>query len=224
MNSIVRPCLLLLLAVTGLNAAELPKKALLSRYTSLWDNSPFTTKPPPTATGPVENPFDNWALKGVAPIAGGYLITLINKKNPAEAVPPIDTDRPSEYKVESVERDPDNPLGTVVYLSKGDLKGSVTFDEKLSIPKPPAAKPGHKLPGQPPTPGQPQAAPAPPVAPTGVDPRQPRARVVPPPTAGAQSAGQGGGQPGANGSRSGRTSGRGGSTGGGNNFQRPTGR
>ncbi|MEI7912842.1 MAG: hypothetical protein WCK77_24720 [Verrucomicrobiota bacterium] len=222
MHSIVRPSLLLLLAISGLNAAELPKKAQLSRYSSLWDNSPFTTKPPPTPTGPVENPFDNWALKGVAPIAGGYLITLINKKNPAEAVPPIDTDRPSEYKVLSIERDPDNALGTVVYLSKGDLKGSVTFDEKLSIPKPPAVKPGHKLPGQPPVPGQPpQLQPQPqPVAPV-VDTRQPRARVVPPPATGAQNGGNNGGNNGARTNRIG--GGRGGSSTGGTS-QRSTGR
>lgn len=225
MNTIIRPSLLLLLAIAGLDAAELPKKAPLSRYTDLWTKSPFTT-PPKTDSGvPEVNPFEDLVLKGVAPIAGGYLITLINKKNPTEAVPPIDTDRPSEYEVVKIERDPDKPLGTVVYLKKGDMSGTVTYDEKLSMPKPPATKQGHKLPGQPNLPGQPQIPgqiPGQPPQPGQIpqpgaqpnqpnQPNQPRARVVPPPTVGAQPATTGGPS---SGSRGGGSSGHG--------YQRPS--
>ncbi|KAB2641651.1 MAG: hypothetical protein DVB25_01175 [Verrucomicrobia bacterium] len=204
MHSIIRPGLLLLLVLTGLQAAELPKKAPLSRYTELWTKSPFTAPPKPVEDGPVVNPFADWALKGIAPIAGGYLITLINKKNPAEAVPPIDTDQSSEYQVLRIERNPDKPLGTVVYLSKGAITGSVTFDEKLSAPKPSVAKAPPKMPGQPQMPGQavPPAAPQVP-APAVL---QPRPRVVPPPTTGAQPGAQPGGRS------------------GGRNYQRPSGR
>lgn len=201
MHSIVRPSLLLLVAITGLNAAELPKKAPLSRYAPLWDSSPFTTKPKPPENAPLVNPFEDLALKGVAPIAGGYLITLINTKNPAEAVPPIDTDRPSKYKVLKIERDADNPLGTVVHLSQGEgpgaIVGTVSFNEKFSTPKTAAPKPGHKLPGQPQSPGQPPVAgqppqpqiPGQPINPTGAASRQPRARVVPPPPTTGQPSG-----------------------------------
>ncbi|KAB2641042.1 MAG: hypothetical protein DVB26_05575 [Verrucomicrobia bacterium] len=201
MYPLIRPSLLLLLALTGLHAADLPKKAPLSRYSELWTKSPFTAPPKPVDDAPVANPFDDLALKGIAPIAGGYLITLINKKNPTEVVPPIDTDQPSEYQVLRIERDPDKPLGTVVYLSKGTITGSVTFDEKLSVPKPPVAKVALKKPGQP---GQP-VPPVPPVAPLVPAPtnviRQPRPRVVPPPSTGTQPA-----QPA--GRSSGRASGR----------------
>lgn len=219
MNSIVRPSLLLLFAISGLNAAELPKKAPLSRYAELWTKSPFTNPPPPPADAPLVNPFEDLALKGVAPIAGGYLITLLNKKNPAEAVPPIDTDKPSEFQVLSIERDPDNAMGTVVYLQKGDIKGSVTFDPKLSVPKAPP-KQGPKPPGGQKPPGAPivPAPPAPPIAPTQPPTsRQPRSRVVPPPAAG------GAAQPAGANTNSSRGSGRGSSSGG-NGFQRSNGR
>jgi len=187
MNDIVRPSLLLLFAISSLNAAELPKRAFPTRYAPLWENSPFTTKRIPPPEGPALNPFGDWALKGVAPIAGGYLITLLNRKNPAEPVPHIDTDKPSEFQVLSVERDPGNPMGTVVYLQKGDMKGSVTYDAKLSVltsqkkqgPKPPAG----------PTPtgvqrqlqiGTTLVAPTRPVTPAPTGPRQIRSRVVSP--------------------------------------------
>ena len=213
MHSIVRSSLLLLVALTGLNAAELPKKALLSRYSGLWTNSTFTAPPKPVDDGPVINPFEDLVLKGIAPIAGGYLITLINRKNPAEAVPPIDTDHPSEYKVLSIERDPDKPLGTVVYLSRGTQTGSVTFDEKLSMPKLAAPKPVNKQPpGRPQIPVPPVAQPAPQIpTPAGSTPsRQMRSRVVAP-TTGSQPGGQSGG----------RSGGRSGGPTGGSNYQGP---
>jgi hypothetical protein len=200
MNSIIRPCLFLLIAISGLSAAELPKKAPLTRYKSLWDNSPFTTKPQAADPGPLKNPFEDLALKGVAPIAGGYLITLINTKNPAEAVPPIDTDRPSEYQVLKIERDPDKPLGTIVHLQKGSQIGSVTYNEKFTTPKVAAAVPAaaHKGPGQPQIPGQPVQPGQPGEA------RQPRPRVVPPPPAAAAQPGAAATIPGARGGTSGQ--------------------
>ena len=189
------PCLLLLLAITGLDAAELPKKAQLNRYASLWQSSPFTTKPKLEDPGPTVNPFEDLALKGIAPIAGGYLITLINRKDPSD-VTSIDTDRPaaSEYKFVKVDRNPDKPLGTVVTLTKGSSTGTVAYDDKLSTLKPPAAKnPQQHPPGQPQIPGQPPQPPQP-------GQRQPRSRVIPPPTAapqpGAQPVAQPGVQPG----------------------------
>ena len=216
MNTIALPSLLSLFAVIGLNAAELPKKAPITRYSELWVHSPFTAPPKTVEAGPQEDPFKDLALKGIAPIAGGYLITLINRKNPAEAVPPIDTDQPSEYKVLRIERDPDKALGTVVYLSKGTITGSVTFDEKLSVPKPSVAKVAPKKPGTPPVPGQP-VQPVPPQVPTPTAAPLIRPRVVPPPTTGTQPGSRFGG------SSSGHSSSSsGGHSGGG--YQRPSGR
>lgn len=160
----------------GWAAADLPKKAPISRYTSLWLNSPFTSKPP--ITGPTEqaNVFDEYALAGVSPIKGGYRVTLMNKKNPEERTT-IDTDDPnSKFKVVSVNRKAGDTLGTTVQITSGSQTGTVSYDEKLLTiaapkvaPHPPGAPqvPGLPVPAQP-VPGQPPT-------------RQPRPRVVPPP-------------------------------------------
>jgi hypothetical protein len=164
------------LALTGWVVADLPRKAPITKYTRLWTDSPFTSKPPPPEAGPVNNPLEDYALAGVSPILNGYRVTLLNKKKPDERII-VEGDKATEgFKILSVVRKAGDPLGTVVKMMSGTVTGTVAFDEKLlTLAPPPAAKPqvppGVK-PGQPPIPGQ--AAPA----------RQPRPRViVPPPTA-----------------------------------------
>ena len=169
---------LLLLALTGLAAADLPKKAPISRYTSLWTNSPFTAKPPPPEAGPENNPLDDYSLIGVSPISGsGYRVTLINKKKPEERIT-VESDKPvGGFTILGVTRKPGDPLGTVVRMSSGSMTGTVSFDEKLlAIAAPKAAPP---VPGQAAPPVQPGQQPPPQTAPQ----RQPRPRVVPPPAA-----------------------------------------
>lgn len=174
---------LLLLALTGVAVADSPKKAPISRYNSLWTNSPFTSKPPPPEATPESNPLGDYALIGVSPISGSnrYRVTLINKKKPDERLT-VDSDKTvGGFKILSVTRKPGDPLGTVVSMSSGAMTGTVSFDEKLltiTTKAPPQAAP--PAPGQPP-----QAIPAGQVQPPQ---RQPRPRVVPPPApqAGAQ--------------------------------------
>jgi hypothetical protein len=168
---------LLLLALSGLAAADLPKKAPITRYTSLWTNSPFTSKPPPPEAGPANNPLDDYALIGVSPISDqdGYRVTLINKKKPDERIIVDSNKTTSGFKILGVTRKPGNPLGTVVNMSSGSVTGTVSFEEKLltiaAAKAPPQVAP-------PPVPGQPPAQPVP----AGQVPqRQPRPRVVPPP-------------------------------------------
>jgi hypothetical protein len=169
--------LLLAPAITGWAMADLPRKAPIGKYTGLWTNSPFTSKPPPPEQGPVVNPLEDYALAGVSPIGGGYRVTMLNRKNPTERIV-VDSDKPSGgFKILAVNRKAGDPLGTVVSMTSGSIKGTVAFDESmLTLTPPPAAVPKLQLPpgvqpqpGQPPQPGQ---APA----------RQPRPRVVPPPT------------------------------------------
>jgi hypothetical protein len=184
--------LLLCLAVTGWAVADLPKKAPISRYIGLWNNSPFTSKPPPPDAGPAVNPLEDYALAGVSPIGSGYRVTLLNKKKPEERIT-VDSDNPKgNFKILEVTRKAGEPLGTVVRMSSGSVVGTVSFDEKLLVlataapakanPKaatnPPPGQPGQ--PGQPLQPGQPPQ-------------RQPRPRVVPP--GGPQPAGQPQAQP-----------------------------
>lgn len=168
------------------NAAEVPKKAPLTRYAELWTRSPFTTPPKKIEDAPEKNPFEDLALRGIAPLSSGfYLITLVNKKNPTE-VTTIDTERSSDYEVVKIERDSEKALGTIVHLKKGSMAGTVAYDEKLSTLKAPPTK----KPGQPGQHGQPQVAGQPPMPP-GAAPNMPvgapmpRSRVVPPATPGA---------------------------------------
>ena len=186
MKSLVFNPVLLLLALTGVAAADLPKKAPLSRYTSLWTNSPFTSKPPPPEAGPENNPLDDYALIGVSPINdnNGYRVTLINKKKPDERITVDSDETVSGFKILGVTRKPGDPLGTVVRMSSGSMTGTVSFEENLltvaAAKAPPQAAPP-QVPGQPPQP-------VPPVPPGQAQPlRQPRPRVIPPtpPQAGA---------------------------------------
>lgn len=182
--------ILILLALTGWAAADLPKKAPITNYTRLWTESPFTSKPPPEVAGPVADPLEDYSLAGVSPVTGGYRVTLLNKKNPTERII-VESDRPSAgFKILGVTRKPGDPLGTVVRMSSGSVTGNVAFDEKLlalAPPAAPAAQAGPKppqalLPGV--APGNPPGVShgAAPVQPGQVPSRQPRPRVVPPAT------------------------------------------
>lgn len=167
---------LFLAALSGLAFSDVPRKPVLSTYSKLWTDSPFTTKPIVGPSGPVVNPLDDYALLGVSPIGGGkYRVTLINKKKPDERKMVYSDGSDSEFKILGVTRKAGDPMGTVVSMSVGSQTGTVSFDEKLlTIAPVAAAKP---MPVQP---GQPQPVPQPQLQPG--DPRQPRPRVIPPPT------------------------------------------
>lgn len=192
MKSLVFNPVLLLLALTGVAAADLPKKAPLSRYSSLWTNSPFTSKPPPPEAGPENNPLDDYALIGVSPINdnNGYRVTLINKKKPDERITVDSDETVSGFKILGVTRKPGDPLGTVVRMSSGSMTGTVSFEENLltvaaakAQPQAPPQAAPPQVPGQPPQPVPPgQAQPL----------RQPRPRVIPPPAPQAGAAAQAG--------------------------------
>ena len=168
---------LLLLAITGAALADLPKKAPISRYSGLWMNSPFTSKPPPPDSPDAPNPLDDYALIGVSPIGvSSFRVSLINKKKPDERIF-VDSDKPSKdgFKIIEVIRKAGDPLGTKVAMLSGTTKGTVEFDQKLlTLAPPPKAAP--PVPGQPLIPGQPPQVDA-----NGNPLRMPRPRVVPPP-------------------------------------------
>lgn len=187
--------LLICLALSGLASAELPKKVPITRYTSLWTNSPFTAKPPPPEAAEAVNPLDDYALLGVSPIGpSGYRVTLINKKQPDERIT-VDSDKTDTgFKILEVIRKSGDPLGTEVRMSSGSMTGKVSFDSKLLVLTPSAAQPKPQMNpnGQPPMPVMANGQPVPtgqtivngqPV-PNGQAPviRQPRPRVIPPPT------------------------------------------
>ena len=175
----------LLLGVTGWSFAEVPKKRPKSAYAGLWMNSPFTTKPPPVAAAAVANPLDDYALSGVAPIPGGYKVTLLNKKNPEQR---ITIPEDPNFRIIAVNYQSGSPLGTTVRLVTGGKEGVVSFDEKLLTLKPAPAAPQQPHAAMPP--GQPPGMPAvnAPQNPDGSAARQPRPRTVTPANTGAPGA------------------------------------
>ncbi len=183
-SPIYRP-IFLLLALCGVAAAEAPKKVPLSRYSRLWSDSPFTSKPPPGADAPVVNPLDDYALIGVSPISNtAYRVTMINKKSPDDRIT-VDSDNPkANFKVLEVIRKAGSPLGTIVRMSSGAMTGSIAFDESLLTLA--AAPAPQNPPGGNPQPPQPQNPGMVPQPPGGQPQRQPRPRVVPPPAPAGQ--------------------------------------
>lgn len=140
----------LALLAAGIAGAEVPRKVSSGNYAHLWNNSPFTSKPPPVTTTEPISAFDDWALSGVSEVNGGYLVTLQHKKNQGETqvIKPDRTIRyypdkaeellpsdPGAFKVDRVEFSDKSWMETVVHLSAGGRNGTVKFDEKATAPK-----------------------------------------------------------------------------------------
>lgn len=179
----------LLLALTGWACADLPKKAPISRYATLWNNSPFTSKPPPPDAVDAPNPLDDYALIGVSSLGSGtFRVTILNKKKPDEPRKYIESNQTKDgFRILEVNRKPGDPTGTTVRMQSGSLTGTISYDEKILTiaAAPPQAPPGvANPPGVPPQP-IPQV-----VDPNGQPMRQPRPRVVPPPAPQAGAPGQ----------------------------------
>ena len=171
--------LLSTLAVVSWATAEVPKKAPITKYISLWTNSNITDKPTPVDSGPPPNPLEDYALLGVSPISSGYRVTLINKKKPDDRVTVNSDDTKGDYKILEVTRKPGDPLGTVVRMQAGPVTGTVSFDDKLLVIAAPKAAP--KPAAAPPVPAiQPPQQLAQPNAAANAASRMPRPRVVPP--------------------------------------------
>lgn len=173
---------LCLAAVAGHAVADAPKKAPISRYTKLWLDSPFTTKPPPAGPAAIENPLEDYALIGVSSLGGDkYRATMLNKKKPD--APRIYLESGTEsggFKLIKVNRKNGNPLATTIQVQSGSATGTVSVDEKLltlATPQPAkAAQNPQQNPNQPP--GQDNNP--------NNQGRMPRPRVVPAPGGQAQ--------------------------------------
>ncbi len=170
----MKTVILLFIALAATAMAKPPRVVPTTKYTRLWTDSPFTTKPPPPTQGPEVNPLDDYALGGISQIPGGYRVTLLNRKKPEERIVLPDN---KDFRILAVQHVPGKPLDTTVRLSNGSKSGTVAFDKTLLVLKAPPA-PQAQQPGQPPqpVPGQPQQ----PAAPGAEAPRAPRPRVVPP--------------------------------------------
>ena len=168
-------------------AAGPPSKQSVSKYLHLSQKSPFTNEPTVDAGPRPVSVLDDWSLGGVSEVEGGYMVTLVNKKNQGETqiIKPrgtvhstkdemkwINPGAPGSFKVDKVEFGKTSWKETTVMVSVGDEKGTMTFDDKQLAPAAAAAPAGGVRPpgqaGQLPTPvAIPQTA-----QPSGHSPRQ----------------------------------------------------
>lgn len=157
--------------------ADIPKKVPNYQYAGLWTDSPFTSKPPEPETVQPVNPLNDFTLTGIAPVPGGYRVTIISKKDPTvkEVISPGGN---SPFKVVSVNRNPGQSLGTTVVLSSGSMQGTVSFEPDLvTVNAPPTAA----APKQDPQAQQPNTPPGG-IPNTKQQNGGPRPRIVPPTT------------------------------------------
>jgi hypothetical protein len=158
--------------------AGVPEKRPLTYYARLWNDSPFTSKPPPPIFTPQANPLEGLVLLGVSPIQGGYRVTITEKKNPGNRIY-VSSDEPNAkhgFRILGVDREPGDPMGTKVRLSSGRNVGTVSFDSKaLAIAQPKLPKQDPRMGNRPGMPGMSQEQ-------QRMINRQPRPRVIPPPS------------------------------------------
>lgn len=175
---ILSSIILLLISLLASSHADLPVKPNPTRYASLWNDSPFTSKPPPPERAPTTDPFENYALTGIAPVSGGYRVTIVNKNNLSDKKV-IYSDQPGDLSIVSVNRTSKKAYGTTVVLSTSTgIHGTVAFDREAIKPKAavvaPENPPNAGLP-----PGVTNPNPNPPAAGTPPPVRTPRPRIVP---------------------------------------------
>jgi len=170
-------------------AAGLPVKPPVTKYRHLSESSPFKIKPVVESGPRVANPLDDWALGGVSEVEGGYMVTLVNKKNQGETqiIKPrgtvhsskdemkwISPGAPGSFKVDKVEFGEKSWKDTIVMVSAGDEKGTMKFDDKQLAPTAAAVTASGVQPVLP----NPAAAQQQPATPSSG--RPPRQRVQPP--------------------------------------------
>ncbi|MBK1833900.1 hypothetical protein [Roseibacillus ishigakijimensis] len=136
---------LILLASVLSVSAQAPRKDPLNKYRQLWDNSLVTEKPV-VDPGPVEAPpneLDDYVLAGWTQTGNGYLVSLINTKDPKERQT-IAPGMPNEknFQVLDVKRDPTNYKSTQILITMGPHKRWIGYEDKfLTLQQPPAATP-----------------------------------------------------------------------------------
>ncbi|BCX50039.1 hypothetical protein HAHE_39470 [Haloferula helveola] len=177
--------LLLSLLFAASVLADAPNQLRLTDYQKLWTDSPFTSKPPPPPPPDAPpNPLEDYALGGISKLADGYYAILLNKKDPSDKVV-IRPGSDGDYKVVDVQWSEGNWKDTVVTVQSGSQRGTVAFEDKLLAVK--TAAPA--TPQKPQQPAARPATPAQPAQPASAGGRQPRPRIVRPPTPSRDSSG-----------------------------------
>lgn len=114
--------------------ADAPKQPTLTRYSKLWTNSVFTTKP--VMEGKVEeNPLEDYALGGISKLQDGYYAILFHRTKPDEKIV-IYPGAKSDFEVLDVNWPEGSWKDAVVTVRNGSNTGTVEFEDKLLTVKP----------------------------------------------------------------------------------------
>ncbi len=143
----------LLLAMTAVLAADVPRKPLPSKYRTLWTNSPFTT-PPPRPTQITYNALNDYIVMGIGPAEKGHMVTLLNRKNPTEGRIFIKSGVPNDKGIEikqvmdrGNERQDDGSSATKVTIKDASgNEATIGFESKYLAIKAPAPSTGQRPP------------------------------------------------------------------------------
>lgn len=134
---------LILIASCGFASGQADRKQSLTKYRQLWERSLVTDKPekvePPKGPGVL----DDYVLGGWTQTSQGYVVSLINKKNPKERLT-IAPGIPNKdgFQVMDAKRDPSGYKGSQVLVRVGGEEGWVGYEDKfLTIQQPVAKRP-----------------------------------------------------------------------------------
>ena len=139
----------LLLASSLAAVAQAPRKDPGSKYSQLWRNS-LVTKKPVVETEPEEKvtALDDFVLGGWTQTTQGYLVALINTKNPKERKT-IAPGMPNKhgFQVIEVKRDPKDYKATQVLVKAGADQKWIGYEDKfLTIQQPASARQAQRKP------------------------------------------------------------------------------
>lgn len=140
-------------AAAGPLSADAPRPPRLTDYSRLWTDSPFTAKPPPPDTAPIENPLEDYALGGISKLNEGYYAILINREKPNEKIV-LSPDSESEFEIVEVQWSDGSWKDTTATVRHGNHTGMVSFEAELLQVKSQAPEQTQEAPQQvrPPTP------------------------------------------------------------------------
>ncbi|WP_411847649.1 hypothetical protein AAFN60_10515 [Roseibacillus persicicus] len=134
--------LTILIASVACIAAQAPRKEPLTKYRQLWENSLITDPPEVVGPGTEEPPseLDDYVLGGWTQSSQGYLVSLINTKDPKARVA-IGPGIPNKkgFRILDVKRDPTNYMSSEVLVELAGKKKWIGYEEKfLVVQQPPA--------------------------------------------------------------------------------------
>lgn len=133
---------ILFLVSASLLLAQAPRKEPLTKYRQLWEKS-LVTEEPVEDKGPVEEPpneLDDYVLGGWTQTSQGYLVSLINTKDPKKRRTIAPGMPNSEgFLVMDVKRDPMNYKSSQVLIQMGPHQKWIGYEDKFLTLQQPAA-------------------------------------------------------------------------------------